>query len=61
MGLKGALLILLEAIKIKVKSLPPSAFGTFPHFAGEGKAIGGSLELVLSLPLRSGGSCPEWG
>ena len=55
MGLKGALLILLEAIKIKVKSLPPSAFGTFPRCAAEGKAIGGNLELVLSLPLRSGG------
>src|SRR5690606_14794399 len=42
-GVKGALLILPWSfkikIRIKIKSLPPSAFGTFPRFAGEGKAV----------------------
>ena len=58
-GLKGALLILLEASRSRSKAcpLPPSApriesgAGSSPAARGKGKA---SLELV-----RSGGSCPE--
>ena len=40
MGVKGALLILLWKLNIKIKSLPPSGLSaTFPRFAGEETAI----------------------
>jgi hypothetical protein len=63
MGVKGALLILLSEIKIKIKSLPPSGLSaTFPRFAGEGTAVGvANWTLVLSLPPSTGEAPPNGG
>ena len=63
MGVKGALLILLSSFKIKIKSLPPSGSSTHlpPLRGGRDGYCRGILEVVLLLPPRSGGSCPEWG
>ena len=43
-------------IRIKIKSLPPSAFGTFPRFAGEGKAVvaAGPETRAVASPAKRG-------
>src|SRR5687768_16777770 len=59
-GVKGLLLILLEASRSKSKACPlPGLRPTFPRFAGEGTAIVCAVKLVLSLPPFTGEAPPK--